>query len=590
MLGLTQPRTTDFPPVSTPTAGGKPTARGKLLAGGNLPPGGPRQVGNLSYALAALLALALSGCTSFRDYVHNGFKVGPNYCTPPAAVAPQWIDAADVHWQPCADLSRWWTVFDDPTLNHLIECAYRQNISLRVAGCRILEARAQLGIAQGRIFPQQQDAFGSYQRIGVSAATNVPAFGTRFFDQWNAGFSLAWELDFWGRFRRAIIAAEDQLQASVFDYDQVLVTLLGDVATNYVQVRTLQKRIELLRENVALQKWVVDLTELQSKVGARATQVDVGQTTSILEQTASQIPELEINLRVAENRLCVLLGVPPVDLQKMLGEGPIPTAKAEVVVGIPADLLRRRPDVRRAERLAAAQAQLIGIAEADLYPAFTINGTLGWQATRFSDLFSSRAFNGNIGPSFQWNILNYGRIINNVRFQDARFCELVAVYQQTVLQADEEVEDGMVTFLRAQRRKEHLGRSVAAAEKAVASIRQQFTAGIAKADFNRFALIAQNLVVQQDGDAQSLGEIAGGLIQVYRAMGGGWEIRCQGQGPSAPGAPAGPPPEQIPVPSGAPPAPPTTEIPKAPAPPVPPTAGPPMPSAVPPLPAVPKAK
>jgi outer membrane protein TolC len=328
-----------------------------------------------------------------------------------------------------------------------------------------------------------------------------------------------------------VAAADAQLDASVEGYDDVLVTLLGDVATNYVQVRTLQERIRLLEFNVAIQRLVLDWTDRRQK-GGKALSLDVHQIESTLEQTDSQIPELQIQLRLAENRLCILLGMPPTDLESIIGEGKISDltkaiGKAEIVFGIPTELLRRRPDVRRAERLAAAQAELIGIAKAELYPAFSINGTLGYQAKNFPDLLSSQSLNGNIGPSIQWNILNYGRIINNDRLQDAKFQELATTYQDTVLRAAEEAEDGLVTFLRAKRRAESLDRSAQAAKAAVRDMFQIFEGGRAGFDFNRFALIEQNLVQQDDLLTQSQGEIAQGLIQVYRALGGGWEIRLE---------------------------------------------------------------
>ncbi len=198
-----------------------------------------------------------------------------------------------------------------------------------------------------------------------------------------------------------------------------------------------------------------------------------------------------------------------------------------MVVGIPADLLRRRPECRRAERLAAAQGERIGIAAADLYPAFTISGNFGYSAKKFADLFRETAFNGSVGPSFQWNLLNYGRIVNNVRYQDARFNELVVAYQNTVLQANKEVEDGLIAFLRAQQRSTLLDESVDASRKARDIAVDQYKAGAT--DFNRYALIEQNLVTQQDSAAQVRGEVAQGLIEVYLALGGGWEMRFGGQ-------------------------------------------------------------
>ncbi len=491
--------------------------------------------------LAVLVVLSLSGCTSFEDYIHNGFKVGPNYCPPPAPVARHWIDEVDIQATPCQDISCWWALFHDATLDRLIVCSYRQNLTLREAAFRILQARATLGISKGEIFPQTQTATGGYQRLSQSQNTvRGPLLGAPFYDQWNSGFNLAWEIDFWGRLRRAIASADAQLDASVADYDQVLVTLLGDVASNYVEIRTDQERLRYLRQNVTILELVLKWTKRREAVGFRTTPLDVHQTESNLEQAVSGIPLLEMDMGIAEDRLCTLLGMPPVDIRNMLGEDIIPRAPPELAIGIPADLLRRRPDVRRAERLAAAQSEQIGIAQADLYPAFTISGTLGWQSQSFCNLFAPGSLNSNVGPSFQWNLLNYGRIANNVRLQDAKFREQVITYQQTVLQAAQEAEDGLVTFLQAQERTRHLEKSVSAASAAVKDMFLPTAIGQPGFDFNRFALIEQNRVTQQDLLAQSRGQIAQGLILTYRALGGGWEIR-EGPPPELPPPPETPP-------------------------------------------------
>ncbi|MCE9555296.1 MAG: TolC family protein, partial [Planctomycetes bacterium] len=485
-----------------------------------------------SVSCCLVVLLTANGCTNPVQYVRNGLKVGPNYVTPPAPVAENWIDAADKRVRndgedPCL----WWTVFDDPLLNRMMVDASRQNLTLREAGFRILQSRAQLGIAIGEFFPQQQNAAGSYTRFGV---------GQNFFDSWNFGFNLGWELDFWGRFRRAITAAEDDLDASVFNYDAVLVTLMGDIASSYVQVRTDQERIRLLQRIVVIQQNVLTFINAQLQVGFRGvTDVDRAQAESNLKQSLAQIANLEISVRVNQNRLCTLMGIPTQDIDTILNSGPktaIPKTPDFVIVGMPADLLRRRPDVRRAEREAAAQAELIGIAESDFYPAITVSGTLGWQATRLPDLFTPQGFNSNVGPSFQWQLLNYGRIINNVRAQDARFQQLVVAYQNSVLRADEEVENGIVTFLKAQKRARLLQESVESAYTALGVTLARYEKGIAGADFNRYAVIEQNLVLQQDQWAQAQGQVAQGLIQVYRSLGGGWQIRL---GPPA-GAVAAP--------------------------------------------------
>jgi NodT family efflux transporter outer membrane factor (OMF) lipoprotein len=403
---------------------------------------------------------------------------------------------------------------------------------LREAGFRVLQARAQLGVVRGEFFPQVQNLSGSYTRFAESAKTaraNAGAagggtLGPRFFDQWDYAFNLSWELDFWGRFRRAIESQEDTLEASVDDYDGAIVTLLGDVATNYSQLRTFEQRITYATENVKVQQDTLQIVEARFKASTISA-LDVDQARSTLNATQATLSELEIGLRQAQNRLCTLLGIPPEDLMARIGHRPIPTAPPDVVLGVPADLLRRRPDVRAAERRVAAQSEQIGIAESDLYPHFTINGTLGASAEKFSQLFTPGAFNSQISPSFRWDILNYCRIANNIRVQDARFQELIATYRNTVLNANEEAENGIVTFLRNQERTRYQQQSVNDAVAAVNVALLQYKAGTT--DFTTVTQVEQFQVLQQDTLAQAQGEIVNGLIQIYRALGGGWQIRCQ---------------------------------------------------------------
>jgi NodT family efflux transporter outer membrane factor (OMF) lipoprotein len=481
-----------------------------------------------------------------REYVHNGFKVGPNYQKPPAPVAKDWIDTDDKRVRTESDdLSKWWTVFNDPVLDSLICDAYRQNLSLRVAGTRVLQARAQLAIDTGNLLPQTQTATGDFKWNGISnnIANNFLQIGTppgslspgstfppfkRWYGQWDQGFNLSWEIDFWGRFRRAVEADSASLDASVENYDDVLVTLLGQVATNYAQMRISEQRIKYAQENVALQRATLKIVEARFNAKT-VTKLDLAQARSTLEQTEATIPELRISLRQYNNQLCILLGMPPVELRAKLGPSPIPTAPVEATVGIPADLLRRRPDVRRAERQAAAQSAQIGVAQAEFYPHIAINGTWEYSAEFFKGLWTHPALAGNIGPTFTWNILNYGRILNNVRLQDAKFQELVATYQNTVLSAAQDVENGLVTFLEAQQRAKFQAASVKDAEEAVQIAVAQYQAGTI--DFTRVTQVQQTLVSQQDTLAQAQGEIVTGLIQVYKALGGGWQIRETGCDP-----------------------------------------------------------
>src|SRR5947209_6639023 len=242
-----------------------------------------------------LLVLPLCGCTPLGEYIRNGFKVGPNYGKPPAPVAAEWIDAADKRVRKDSDdLSQWWTAFNDPVLDSLICYAYRQNLTLRQAGFQILTARAQRNIAIGNLFPQTQQATGDYLREALTTETANRSFvQKRFYGQWDFGFNLSWELDFWGRYRRAVESAEGTLDASVENYDGVLVTLLGDVATAYVQIRTLQEQIRLTQANAELQRKTLGIAQARFK-GGTTTELDVDQAQSNLSQTESQIPQLRL--------------------------------------------------------------------------------------------------------------------------------------------------------------------------------------------------------------------------------------------------------------------------------------------------------
>jgi NodT family efflux transporter outer membrane factor (OMF) lipoprotein len=482
--------------------------------------------------LPCLVAIAfLTGCCHVpgarcRDWWRNGFKVGPNYCPPAAPVASQWIDYADPRVKSEEQqLAQWWTIFNDPTLNSLIQTAYQQNLTLREAGARILEARALLGIARGDLFPQEQFAFGEYSRIKVSEnIANPPP--ELWFSEWTFGFSGSWEIDFWGRFRRAIEAAEAELDASVEDYDDVLVVLLSDVAAAYIEYRTFQQRLIYARANAEIQRQSFQLATDKFENGA-TTERDTHQARQVLEETEALIPALEIGKRQAANRLCVLLGIPPTNLEAMLGAGSgIPTTTPEVAVGVPADLVRRRPDVRRAERLVAAQSARIGVAVSDLFPHFSVLGTIGVEAEQFGDLFKDGSMIGEISPGFRWDILNYGRLVNNVRVQDARFQQLAYAYQNQVLEAGQEVEDAIIVFLKSQEQTRHLDASVVAAERTVEITTEQYNEGLV--DFTAVYLFQTTLTEQQDQWAVAQGDIALGLIAIYRALGGGWQIRLAG--------------------------------------------------------------
>lgn len=483
-------------------------------------------------SFSVLAVCALSGCTGVGNWWHNGFRVGPNYGRPAAPIADQWIDADDAAVKSeRADYSRWWSVFDDPTLDQLVQAACVQNLSLKIAGLRIIEARAQRGIAAGNLFPQGQEVDASYTRGKYS--NNMYPFGmfpgNRAFDDWVIGFSAAWEADIWGKIRRGLESADANLDAQVENYDDVLVILQGDVAASYIQLRTIEEQITFTRENIRLQRSSLGIAQRRFDAGL-VGELDVHQAGAQLAVTESALPQLEEAHRRVQNALCVLLGMPPGTLQDELGESrPIPAAPAEVVVGIPADLLRRRPDVRRAERQAAAQSARIGIAESELYPQFTISGTIELDSQQLGDLVNARSVGGRVGPGMKWNVLNFGRIRNNVLAEDAKFQQAAVAYQNTVLAANKETEDAIVSFLREQQRVKALTRAVDEVNKALKISTRLYEEGLV--DFQRVLDSQRDAVTQQDSLAQSRGKVATNLVAVYKAIGGGWMMRLTSAAP-----------------------------------------------------------
>jgi NodT family efflux transporter outer membrane factor (OMF) lipoprotein len=472
--------------------------------------------------LMTLLALSLpmGGC----------IELGPDYVRPEVAASPNWLEAGDPRVKARGgDHRRWWKVFKDPILDRLIDTAYGQNLPLRVAGVRVLEARAQLGIAVGELYPQVQQAFGSLQYNRLSERAVQGSFSRIFnYTQSQLGLTASWELDFWGRFRRAVESADYGLFASLADYDNTLVSLTADVATNYVLIRTAEKRLDIARRNVETQRESLRIAEARFK-GGTTSQRDVEQARTVLASTEASIPALEILLRQSSNALSVLLGLPPGDLSRRLaGSSGIPAAPPCVIVGIPADLLRRRPDVRLAEFQAASQSARIGAAKADLYPAFSLTGQFGVLAAdvgniSLSDMFDWRSRFGSVGPTVRWNILNYGQITNRVRVEDARFQELLIQYQNAVLTAQREVEDNLIAFLKSEDRARFLAESTEAAGRSLNLAMLQYRQGIT--DFTTVLTAQQALLTEQDNLASTLGDIARSLVGVYRALGGGWQIR-----------------------------------------------------------------
>ena len=470
--------------------------------------------------ICAAAIVIVSGCTT----------LGPDFSKPTVAEPDGWLELQDkaISSAPL-EHSQWWKVFDDPVLDRLVETAYAQNLPLQIAGLRILEARARLGIASGNLYPQVQQANGSATAVQLSK--NSPNFNPLVEDNfmdYQAGFDAAWELDFWGRFRRGVEAADANLAGSVADYDNALVSLTAEVARIYVTIRTLEERLAIALNNIQLQQESLRIATVRFKNGA-TTELDVQQALTNLSETQATVPAIKRSLRQGRNALSFLLGMLPSDLADMLGPpGAIPVAPENVTVGVPAELLRRRPDVRSAELQASAQSALIGVAESDLYPSFTLTGSIGYETSdtggsSAGDLFDSDSFRFFAGPGFSWNIFNYGRLKNNVRIQDARYQQTIVNYQNAVLNAYKEVEDAMIDFVESQQETTFRSQAAEAASRSTEIARIQYREGAV--DFQRVIDSERSLVVQQDRWADTRGQIALSLISMYKALGGGWEVR-----------------------------------------------------------------
>ncbi|GFK93191.1 Outer membrane protein OprM [Fundidesulfovibrio magnetotacticus] len=475
--------------------------------------------------LLLLAPLVLGGC----------MKVGPDFRKPEASAPPAWMEAerktatADL---PVAD--DWWKLLSDPALDELTTMARARNIPLHIAGVRILQARAQLGVSVGRLFPQTQQAQGGYsfteasQRAPTSPQPPNDSGVQLGFWQNNAGFSAAWELDFWGKYRRAVESAEATLAASVADYDNALASLTADVASTYVLLRVSEEQLRIARENVVLQTEALDIADVRFRLGATSER-DVMQAKTLLESTLATIPVLEKNIQKGRHALSALLGMPPSDLAAVLNKtSSIPRAPDQVGVGIPAELLRRRPDIRAAEFRAAAQCASIGVAKADLFPSFSLTGNVGWLSSNMgvfslAELLAPQSFTAGFGPSFTWNLFNYGRIVNNVRLQDAKFQEALLLYSNAVITALKEAEDGLSEFQQSRVKAGRLALAAEAAKRGAELAFLQYREG--KTDFTTVIVAQQDQLTQQNAWAQARGEIVLGLTGLYRALGGGWQER-----------------------------------------------------------------
>lgn len=470
----------------------------------------------------AALVMTMSGCT----------MLGPDFVKPDPPLLDHWQKTQTIGFsEGQIEYRKWWQAFNDPVLDKLIEMAHQQNLSLQIAGIRIYEARAYLGIAVGSLYPQEQSVSGELENNKLSKSSDIEAIDDHF-NSMSVGFDAAWELDVWGKYRRSVQSGAANLAATVANYDNVLVSLTAEVARTYIMLRTMTKQLVIADNNISLQENSLHIAEVRFKEGA-VSELDVAQARMLLSNTKALIPRLESGVRQAQNGLATLLGLLPGELHGILdGPAEIPVVTEAVIIDIPSNLLRRRPDIRLSESNLAAQSPQVGIAKAGLYPRFYLFGTLGWRSsdatTRYGenslgDLFDNKSMFWNGGPGFSWDILNYGRITNSVRAEDARLQQLVVDYKRTVLNAQREVEDAMAAFAFSKEEERFLKDSVAAAKRSVDISMIQYREGTV--DYQRVLDSQRFLTTQADNLAAVSGQVGTNLVATYKALGGGWQMR-----------------------------------------------------------------
>jgi len=449
-------------------------------------------------------------------FVTGCMQLGPDYAEPEATVETDWVEIDNQYVSTESPAGpRWWeTAFNDPELDWLVSTALLQNLSLRSAALRVLQSQQQLAIAIGNQYPQQQAVTG-----GVSRQRSA---GT-IFDEYSLGFNLSWEADLWGRFSRQVESSEAALDASVASYDGALVSLVSQVAQNYMLIRTFQRRIEVANLNIELQQESLRIATAKLDAGD-VSELDKDQAESLVYNSIATRTGLEVSLQQLKNSLAILLGEPPQSFRYLLdAKREIPSVQVNVALGMPQDIIRRRPDIRIAERQLAAQSAQIGFAITELYPHFSIGGTVGISAQETSNLFDSDSKSWDLSAGFNWNIFNYGRLRSNIRLQDARFQQLLTDYRNTVLQAQGDVDNAIVAYLKSHEQLVAYKKAAEASLRAVEVSRVQYQAG--SIPYNPVLTILASNAQQQDLLASTQGAVNTNLVQVYLALGGGWEIR-----------------------------------------------------------------
>jgi len=461
------------------------------------------------FGACIIATLILSGCVT----------VGPDYFLPKARIPEKWHNelkgGINGEARDPQGLAKWWITLNDPLLSGLIERAVVNNLDIKKVRAKIREQRARRNMSNAGLFPTI-DSSGSFTRREGSEETGAGNI-TNFY---SAGFDAGWELDLFGGIRRSVEASTADLQASREDLRDVLVSLLAEVALNYAEVRTFQARVEVAEKNLNVQDETYQLAQFFYQAGL-ANEFAVHQAKYNLENTRSNIPTLRTGLEEAMNRLAALMGDNPGAVHAELKEQkPIPVSGPDLAVGIPADVLRQRPDIRRAERQLAAQTARVGVATAELYPKINLTGSIGFESLTLDNLITpgSRAY--SFGPRITWPIFRAGSIRSNIEVQSALQEQYLIQYEAAVLNALEEVENALVAYMEEQNRRQSLSDAKRAASQTAAFAQDLYKAGLT--DFTSVLDAQRSLLSFEDQFIQSEGKIISNLIRLYKALGGGW--------------------------------------------------------------------
>jgi NodT family efflux transporter outer membrane factor (OMF) lipoprotein len=449
-----------------------------------------------------------------------GCTVGPDYHRQDATMPSGWIGKQEPLEESSnhSELARWWTAFNDPNLTSLIERSINMNLDLLAAQSRIQQARAVRGIAAGEVWPQV-NAGGSYTRGRIPIQGNPDADApTR--DLFQAGLDAAWEVDVFGGVRRSVEAADADVRVAVEEHRDVLVTLVSEVAINYIELRGFQQEIVIAQNNLNAQQRTAELTHKKFQGGLIGI-LDVANADAQVATTASLIPQVEAAAQQSMYNLSVLLGLEPAALiQELSPTNSIPFAPPQVPIGIPSELLRRRPDIRRAEAAIHSATARIGVATADLYPKFSMTGSVNFQNDQLHGLINSANRFWTAGPAVDWQIFNAGRVRSNMELQKALQQESMLAYQKTVITALKDVENALIAYAKEYERHKMLADAVAHNRKAVDSATQLYERGLT--DFLNVLVAQRSLFASEEALVQSTRNLSIDLVSLYKALGGGW--------------------------------------------------------------------